>query len=88
VIAGDSSCGKSGTSYSATCPSTPTGRRASGLPGLEALQVLRLWARGDVFEFLRRFEGKDFRTVIRNSQLTVGAWPVNESGSQCACARR
>lgn len=57
---------KTGTSFSASCPfhadRTPSFRV---YPDSKRFKCFGCGARGDAFEFLRRFDGKDFRTVVR-----------------------
>jgi DNA primase len=64
---------KAGTSFSAPCPfhadRTPSFRV---FPDSKRFKCFGCGARGDVFEFLRRFEGKDFRTVVRELASEVG----------------
>ncbi len=71
---------KAGTSFSATCPfhadRTPSFRV---YPDSKRFKCFGCGARGDVFEFLRRFEGKDFRTVVQELAAEVGV-AVSESG--------
>ncbi len=64
---------KAGTSFAASCPfhadRTPSFRV---FPDSKRFKCFGCGARGDVFEFLRRFEGKDFRTVVRELASEVG----------------
>ena len=72
---------KSGTSFSAACPfhadHTPSFRV---FPDSKRFKCFGCGVRGDVFEFLRRFEGKDFRTVVRELSGEVGV-TIPENGA-------
>jgi DNA primase len=62
-----------GTSFAASCPfhadRTPSFRV---FPDSKRFKCFGCGARGDIFEFLQRFEGKDFRTVVRELASEVG----------------
>ena len=64
---------KTGNSFAASCPfhadRTPSFRV---FPDSKRFKCFGCGARGDVFEFLRRFEGKDFRTVVRELAAEAG----------------
>ncbi len=64
---------KSGSSFSASCPfhadRTPSFRV---YPDSKRFKCFGCGARGDAFEFLQRFEGKDFRTVALELAAEVG----------------
>jgi DNA primase len=64
---------KTGASFSAPCPfhadRTPSFRV---YPDSKRFKCFGCGARGDAFEFLRRFEGKDFRTVVLELAAEVG----------------
>jgi DNA primase len=87
---------KTGTSFSASCPfhadKTPSFRV---YPDSRRFKCFGCGARGDAFEFLQRFEGKDFKTVIRelaaetgivlDDRKPNGAVPPPAAGIQRAC---
>ena len=64
---------KSGTSFTASCPfhadRTPSFRV---YPDSKRFKCFGCGVRGDAFEFLQRFEGKDFRTVVLELAAEVG----------------
>lgn len=64
---------KSGTSFSASCPfhadKTPS---FHVYPDSRRFKCFGCGARGDVFAFLQRFEGKDFKTVVRELAADAG----------------
>jgi DNA primase len=64
---------KTGTSFSASCPfhadRTPSFRV---YPDSRRFKCFGCGARGDAFEFLQRFEGKDFKTVVRELAAEAG----------------
>lgn len=64
---------KTGTSFSACCPfhadKTPSFRV---YPDSRRFKCFGCGARGDAFEFLQRFEGKDFKTVVRELAAEAG----------------
>jgi DNA primase len=64
---------KTGTSFSAPCPfhsdRTPSFRV---YPDSKRFKCFGCGARGDAFEFLQRFERKDFRTVVLELAAEVG----------------
>ena len=77
---------KSGNSFSASCPfhadRTPS---FHVYPDSKRFKCFGCGARGDAFEFLRRFEGKDFRTVVRELAGEVGvAVPEGAGGPRTA----
>ncbi|MBI5068722.1 MAG: DNA primase [Deltaproteobacteria bacterium] len=64
---------KSGSSFSASCPFHPDRTPSFHVfPDSKRFKCFGCGARGDVFEFLRRFEGKDFRTAVRDLAAEVG----------------
>ena len=75
---------RAGTSFSAACPfhadRTPSFRV---YPDSRRFKCFGCGARGDVFEFVRRFDGKDFRTVVRELAGEAGV-AVTEDGSGAA----
>lgn len=64
---------KTGTSFSASCPfhadRTPSFRV---YPDSKRFKCFGCGARGDAFEFVQRFEGKDFRTVVQELATEAG----------------
>jgi DNA primase len=71
---------KAGTSFSGRCPFHADGTPSLRVyPDSKRFKCFGCGARGDVFEFLRRFEGKDFRTVVLELAAEAGV-AVNESG--------
>jgi len=64
---------KTGTSFSGSCPfhadRIPSFRV---YPDSKRFKCFGCGARGDVFEFLRRFDGKDFRTVVQELAAEAG----------------
>ncbi len=75
---------KAGTSFSGSCPfhadRTPSFRV---YPDSKRFKCFGCGARGDVFEFLRRFDGKDFRTAVQELAAAAGiAFPVQERSGQ------
>lgn len=64
---------KTGSSFSASCPfhadKTPSFRV---YPDSRRFKCFGCGARGDAFEFLQRFEGKDFKTVVRELAAEAG----------------
>ncbi len=64
---------KTGTSFSASCPfhadRTPSFRV---YPDSKRFKCFGCGARGDAFEFVRRFDGKDFRTAVRELAAEAG----------------
>jgi DNA primase len=64
---------KTGTSFSASCPfhadKTPS---FHVYPDSRRFKCFGCGARGDAFEFLQRFEGKDFKTVVRELAAEAG----------------
>jgi DNA primase len=64
---------KSGTSFSASCPfhadKTPSFRV---YPDSKRFKCFGCGARGDAFEFVQRFDGKDFKTVVRELAAEAG----------------
>ena len=64
---------KAGTSFVGSCPfhseKTPS---FHVYPDSRRFKCFGCGARGDVFEFLKRFDGKDFRTVVRELAGEVG----------------
>jgi DNA primase len=71
---------KAGTSFLATCPfhadRTPSFRV---FPDSKRFKCFGCGARGDVFEFVGKFEGKDFRTVVQELAAEVGV-AVRDAG--------
>ena len=88
---------KAGTTFSGVCPfhadRTPSFRV---YPDSKRFKCVGCGARGDVFEFLRRLDGKDFRTVVQELAAEAGiALPAQERLDQAtapdpvrACAER
>jgi DNA primase len=70
---------KAGTSFSGRCPfhadRTPSFRV---YPDSKRFKCFGCGARGDTFEFVRRFDGKDFRTVVRELAGEAGVGVVDE----------
>jgi DNA primase len=64
---------KTGTSFSASCPfhadRTPSFRV---YPDSKRFKCFGCGARGDAFEFVRRFDGTDFRTAVRELAAEAG----------------
>ena len=64
---------RSGTSFSACCPfhadKTPSFRV---YPDSKRFKCFGCGARGDAFEFVQRFDGKDFKTVVRELAAEAG----------------
>lgn len=64
---------KCGTSFSACCPfhadKTPSFRV---YPDSKRFKCFGCGARGDAFEFVQRFDGKDFKTVVRELAAETG----------------
>jgi DNA primase len=73
---------KTGTSFSASCPfhadRTPSFRV---FPDSKRFKCFGCNARGDVFEFLRRFEGKGFPDAVRELAVEVGVRIAPDSGA-------
>ena len=73
---------KSGTSFSASCPfhsdRTPSFRV---FPDSKRFKCFGCGVRGDVFEFLRRFEGKGFPDAVRELAAEVGVSVAQEAGA-------
>jgi len=64
---------KNGNSFSASCPFHPDRTPSFHVfPDSKRFKCFGCGARGDVFEFLRKFEGKDFRTAVRELASEVG----------------
>ena len=67
---------RSGSSFAASCPfhadRTPSFRV---FPDSKRFKCFGCGARGDVFEFLRRFEGKAFPAAVVNVELKSGRVP-------------
>ena len=64
---------KNGKSFSASCPFHPDRTPSFHVfPDSKRFKCFGCGARGDVFEFLRRFEGKDFRTAVRELASEFG----------------
>jgi len=78
---------KSGTSFSASCPfhadRTPSFRV---FPDSKRFKCFGCNARGDVFEFLRRFEGKGFPDAVRELAVEVGVQVAPDPGSTRSAA--
>jgi DNA primase len=78
---------KTGTSFSASCPfhvdRTPSFRV---YPDSKRFKCFGCGARGDAFEFLQRFEGKDFRTVVRELASEAGVVIDRDAASARASA--
>ena len=76
---------KTGTSFSASCPfhsdRTPSFRV---YPDSKRFKCFGCGARGDAFEFLQRFEGKDFRTVVQELATEAGVVIADADGSNSA----
>jgi len=75
---------KSGASFSGSCPfhadRTPSFRV---YPDSKRFKCFGCGARGDVFEFVRRFDGKDFRTVVQELAAEAGiAFQAQEGSAQ------
>ena len=72
---------KSGTSFSASCPfhsdRTPSFRV---FPDSKRFKCFGCGVRGDVFEFLRRFEGKGFPDAVRELAIEVGVPVAPDAG--------
>jgi DNA primase len=72
---------RTGTSFSARCPfhadRTPSFRV---YPDSKRFKCFGCGARGDAFEFLRRLEGKDFRTVVQELAIEAGVTIANGDG--------
>jgi DNA primase len=64
---------KTGTSFSASCPFHADRRPSFRVyPDSRRFKCFGCGARGDAFEFLQRFEGKDFKTVVRELAVEAG----------------
>ncbi len=64
---------KTGTSFSASCPFHPDRTPSFRVyPDSRRFKCFGCGARGDAFEFLQRFEGKDFKTVVRELASEAG----------------
>jgi DNA primase len=64
---------KTGTSFSASCPFHADTRPSFRVyPDSRRFKCFACGARGDAFEFLQRFEGKDFKTVVRELAAEAG----------------
>jgi DNA primase len=64
---------KSGNSFSASCPFHPDRTPSFRVfPDSKRFKCFGCGARGDVFEFLRRFEGKGFPDAVRELAAEVG----------------
>jgi DNA primase len=64
---------KSGNSFSASCPFHPDRTPSFRVfPDSKRFKCFGCGARGDVFEFLRRFEGKGFPDAVRELASEVG----------------
>jgi DNA primase len=64
---------KTGTSFSASCPFHADTRPSFRVyPDSRRFKCFGCGARGDAFEFLQRFEGKDFKTVVRELAAQAG----------------
>ena len=74
---------KSGTSFSASCPfhadRTPSFRV---FPDSKRFKCFGCGARGDVFEFLHRFEGKGFLDAVRELAVEVGVQIAPDPGAK------
>src|SRR5512137_2708372 len=72
---------KGGNSFSAACPfhsdRTPSFRV---FPDSKRFKCFGCGVRGDVFEFLRRFEGKGFPDAVRELAAEVGVPIASEAG--------
>jgi DNA primase len=79
---------KTGTSFSASCPfhsdRTPSFRV---YPDSRRFKCFGCGARGDAFEFLQRFEGKDFKTVVRELAAEAGIAVEDRKANGAAPAR-
>lgn len=79
---------RSGSSFSASCPfhadKTPSFRV---YPDSRRFKCFGCGARGDAFEFLQRFEGKDFKTVVRELAAEAGIAVEEGRGSGAAPPR-
>ncbi len=76
---------RTGTSFSARCPfhadRTPSLRV---YPDSKRFKCFGCGVRGDAFEFLQRFEGKDFRTVVTELAAEVGVALPNPTNGVAA----
>lgn len=64
---------RSGTSFTANCPFHPDKTPSFRVyPDSRRFKCFGCGARGDAFEFLQRFEGKDFKTVVRELAAEAG----------------
>ncbi len=64
---------RTGSSFSASCPFHPDKTPSFRVyPDSRRFKCFGCGARGDAFEFLQRFEGKDFKTVVRELAAEAG----------------
>jgi DNA primase len=72
---------KSGKSFSASCPFHPDRTPSFRVyPDSKRFKCFGCGARGDAFEFVQKFDGKDFRTVVRELAGEVGLPMPEEPG--------
>jgi DNA primase len=82
---------KTGSSFSASCPFHPDRTPSFRVyPDSKRFKCFGCGARGDAIEFLRRFEGKDFKTVVTElaaeSGIVVDGEKANGATSSRAAA--
>ena len=74
---------RTGTSFSALCPfhdeRSPSFRV---FPDSKRFKCFGCNARGDVFEFLKRFEGKDFGAAARELAVEAGVTIPDDRGAE------